>query len=43
MLGLQIKFPGLGEAIRGIAALLDKPEGMFKTDEDGCPCNGKKL
>jgi len=43
MLGLEIKFPGLGEAIIGIGALLDNPEGMFETNEDGCPCNGKKL
>ena len=42
-LGIEIKFPGLGEAITGIAALLDNPEGMFKTDENGYPCNGKKL
>jgi len=26
MLGLEIKFPGLGEAIIGIGALLDNPE-----------------
>jgi hypothetical protein len=43
MLGLEIKFPGFGEAIIGIAALLDNPEGIFKTNEDGCTCNGKKL
>jgi hypothetical protein len=42
MLGLEIKFPGFSEAIIRIAALLDNPEGMFKTDEDGCICNGKK-
>jgi hypothetical protein len=44
MLGLEIKFPGLGEAIIGITALLDSPEGMLKTNEDGCTSfNGQKL
>jgi hypothetical protein len=43
MLGVKINFPCFGEAIIGIAALLDNPEGMFKTDKDGCKCNGKKL
>jgi len=43
MLGLEIKFPGLGEAIIGIVTMLYKPEGMFKTDENGCPGNSKKL
>jgi len=42
-LGLQINFPGLGEAISGIGALLGNPEGMFKTDENGCSWSGKEL
>jgi len=42
MLGLEIKFPGLGEAIIGIGALLDNPEGMLKTDENGYSCCSKK-
>jgi len=36
-LGLEINFPGLGEAITGIGAMLNNPEGMFKTDENSCP------
>jgi len=43
MLGLEIKFPGLAEAIMGTGALLGNPEGMFKTDKDGCPYSGKQL
>jgi len=42
MLGLEIKFPGLHEAIIGIGALLDNPEGMLKTDENGYPYCSKK-
>jgi len=38
---LEINVPGLDEAIIGVGALLGNPEGMFKTDEDGCPCSGK--
>jgi hypothetical protein len=42
MLGLNIEFPGHGEGSIGWKALLDNPEGMFKTDKDGCPYSGKK-
>jgi hypothetical protein len=42
-LGLNIKFPGLGEGIIGMGALLGNPEGMFKTDKDSCPWSGKEL
>jgi len=41
MLSLKIVFPGLDKAITGIGGLLGNPEGMFKTDKDGCPCSGK--
>lgn len=43
MLSLEINFPGLSEGVFGVKALLDNPEGMFKADKDGCPCNSKKL
>jgi len=36
MLDLEIIFPGHGKAIIGIGTLLGSPEGMFKTDENGC-------
>ena len=39
-LGLNINFPGLGEVIMGMGAVLANPEGMFKTDKDSCPCSG---
>ena len=42
MLGLEINLPGLGEAIIGTGAMLFNPEGMFKTDKDGCLYSGKK-
>jgi len=42
MLDLEIKFPGLGEAIIEIGALLDNPEGMLKTDENGYPWSSEK-
>jgi len=42
MLGLEIKFPGLGEAIIGSEALLGNPEGMLKTDENDYACSSKK-
>jgi len=42
MLGLEIKFPGPGKAIIGIEALLGNPEGMLKTDENGCIHSSKK-
>jgi len=41
MLSLKIAFPGLDEAITGIGGLLGNPEGMFKTDKDGCSYSGK--
>jgi len=34
ILGLEIKFPGLEEGVIGIMTLLDKPEGMFKTNKN---------
>jgi len=43
MLGLEIEIPGLAKAIIRIGALLGNPEGMFKTDKDGCSYSGKKL
>jgi hypothetical protein len=42
MLGLHIKLPGYDEGIFGIKALLANPEGMFKTNKDGCPWSGKE-
>jgi len=36
MMALEIKIPGLDEAISGIGALLGNPEGMLETDENGC-------
>jgi hypothetical protein len=42
MLGLEIKFPGLSEAINRIGALLDNPKGIFKTDQNGCPDSNKE-
>jgi len=42
MLGLEINFPGLGEVINRIGVLLGNPEGMLKTDENGCPCSSKE-
>jgi hypothetical protein len=41
-LGLKIEFPGHGEGSFDFEALLDNPEGMFKTDKDGCPYSGKE-
>ena len=41
-LGLNIKFPGLAEAITESGALLGDPEGMFKADKDGYQCNSKE-
>ena len=43
MLSLKIIFPGLDEAIIGTGGLLGNPEGMFKTDENGCSWSGKEL
>jgi hypothetical protein len=39
----EIQVPGLGESVNGIGALLGNPEGMFETDENGCPCSVKEL
>lgn len=42
MLGPKINLPGLGEAMFGVRAFLDNPEGMFKTNKDGCPGNNEE-
>jgi hypothetical protein len=42
MPSLEINVPGLGETMLGVGAFLDNPEGMFKADENGCPCNNKE-
>jgi len=39
MLSLEINVPGLGEAMLGVRAFLDNPEGMFKANKDGCSSN----
>jgi hypothetical protein len=43
MMGLEIKIPGFSEGISGIRALLENPEGMFKTNKDGYSCSSKQL
>src|SRR6266567_5238179 len=43
MLGVEIKFPGLCEAIIEIGALLGNPERMFKTDKDSCQYSSKEV
>ena len=35
MLVLEISVEGISKALSRTGALLNKPEGMFKTDEDG--------
>jgi hypothetical protein len=41
-LDLNIKLPGLAEGSGGLEASVVNPEGMFKTNKDGCPHSGKK-
>jgi len=41
VLSLEINVPGLGEAMLGVRAFLENPEGMFKANKDGCPSNNK--
>jgi len=43
MLDVEIKFPGLWEAIIEIGALLGNPERMFQTDKDSCQCSSKEM